>query len=136
MPWSALLSGCRNFFLSCSDVLPVFGRVIVESQHGIFIFSQAFHGFWIFRIETRRTVIKCFISFFKCFCLPDIVQCFLDLGLHGIGKFFQYIGGFMYPAALLIGLRPTFGNSFPQSQRAVTDRQFRRTPEAALFQVH
>lgn len=60
----------------------------------------------------RAIQFKYFISFFTCFFLPDIVQCCFDLELHGFGKFFQYIGGFMHPTTLLIGLRPAFGNSF------------------------
>lgn len=69
-------------------------------------------------------VIKCFISLFPCFCLPDIVQCFLDPGLHGLGQLLQYIGGFMHPAALLIGLGPALDNGFPETQCAITDSQF------------
>ena len=73
--------------VSRSDVLPVLGRIIVESQHGIFIFSQAFHGFWIFRIETRYTVSKCFISFFTCFCCQILCNAPLTLGCMALGSF-------------------------------------------------
>jgi hypothetical protein len=93
-------------------VLPIFGRIIIENQHEIFVFGQTVHRAWIFRAEPFNTIIKCFVSFFSGFCLLDIMQGFLDLGLHGFRQFLHDIGGLMHPAELLISFRPELGTAF------------------------
>ncbi len=116
-----------------SDVLPVFCRIIIEGQHEILVPGQAIHCARIFRAEPFNTVIKCFVSLLPGFCLPDIVQGFLDLGLHGFGQFLHNIGRFMYPAALLISFWPEPGHGFPESQSAITDSQFGCVLESSLL---
>jgi hypothetical protein len=102
---------------------PVYGRIIIERQHGVLVFDQEGHRFRIFRLEPFKVVIKGLINRFPGFHLSDRVQRLLDLGLHGFRQLFQYIVGLVRPAAQMIGFRPEFTDRYSEAQRSVVDGQ-------------
>ena len=66
--------------------------------------------------------------------LNHISKAFLALGRHSFGQFSNTFA-VMYPTALLVRFWPEFGYRFPESQRTITNSQFRCILKTSLLQI-
>ena len=76
------------------------GWKIVKRRQLIFIFSRAFHGARIFCFKATQAAVKCTVGCLASVSHPEVMPCLFDLRLNGFRNLIQYMGGFVYPAAL------------------------------------
>ena len=68
--------------LSCSDVLPVLGREVIEGEQHIAVFGQLAYRFVVFHAVGRDKEVKSSRRIHVCFGLPNVMQMALCFGLN------------------------------------------------------
>ena len=77
------------------------GRETVKGQQLVTILDQAFRGLRVFCLEGFDEQIEGGMCVLARFCLPDVMQHFLGLGLAALGQVIQNVACFVHPTALL-----------------------------------
>src|ERR1700740_3480908 len=118
-----------------TQMFPMLGREVVESEERIAILDEAFDRLLVFDapdldedVERRKRLLLGFRH-------PDLLQRSLGFRLLALRQLVQHVGGLVHPAALSAGLRPHFLDRLPEAQRAVGDRELGRHRKSAPLQV-
>lgn len=103
------------------DVLPMFGREVIECQEHVAVFGQFGDGLVVFHAICHDEVIECKRGIHPRFSLPDVVQIALCLGLNRLRHRVQHIARFMEPAALLFRRAKDVAQSTPEARGTIAD---------------
>lgn len=110
-----------------ADGLPVRTGKIVEREQLGAVFGQAINGLRIFVLIRRDKGVKGVVRVGAGLGHPDRLQGRFGFGLAVFRQLVQNVGGLVYPASLVARGGINLGHRFPEAQRAVTDRQLRRS---------
>ena len=118
-----------------SQVLPVFGREVIERQQLVAILCQAFGRLGVFRLIVFQEGVEGLGCVVPRVGHPDLMDHLLGRRLFVLGQFVQHVGRLVHPATLGFCRRIDFGNRIPETQGTVADRQLRRNRQAATFHI-
>src|ERR1700761_2361054 len=102
---------------------PMLGWEVVKGKEHLFIFRQAFAGFWEFYLVTGDELIVGCQSGFAGRRQVYFMDQLLRFALNTLRHFIQDIGGLMDPATLLGNRTIFFLQSDPETERSVPDGQ-------------
>src|SRR3954452_11487543 len=100
-------------------MFPVLGREVVERKQRVPILTQAVGRLLVFgRVALDEGVerqLGCGLGFGH----PDLLQRAFGFRLLALRQLAEYVGGLVYPAALLARFRPDLASGLPEPERAV-----------------
>ena len=111
------------------------GGKVIESQQHIAILVETFGCLFVFQLVALDKSIERNLGVGPRFGHPNLLQGAFGLRLLALRQLGEHIRSSMDPAALLARGRPDLAGSFPEAERAVSDRQFRPHIEPAPFQI-
>ena len=118
-----------------TQVLPMFGREVVEGEQRVPVLLEAFGGLLVFDgiglvegVERRLGVLPRFGH-------PDVLQHALGPGLLALGQLVENVGGLMHPTSLLTGPRPDFADRLPEAERAISDGDLGRHRQTPALEI-
>ena len=119
----------------CPDVLPVFGREVVEGEQIGSVFGQAFDCPVVFHSVSLDEEIEGGVGLSFGLGHPDVFQMRLGLGLDRLGHGVQNICGLVDPAPLDPGLAVNLVQGGPEPHGTITNGKLRRSFQAPAFQI-
>ena len=108
---------------------PMFGRKVIKGKQDLFIFLQAFAGFWKFDVVTGNELIVSRQSRFTGRCQIHFMDQLLGLALNTFGHFIEDVYRLVHLAPLLCHRTIFFLHGDPESKRTVADSELRRGGE-------
>src|ERR1700709_1191966 len=97
-----------------SQVLPVFGRKVIEGKQLITVFCEFLRRLRILGRISVNKAVEGRERFFACGGLPDLLQASFGPTMLRFGQSVEYISGLVKPAALVSSLWEHFGQCCPQ----------------------
>ena len=117
------------------DIDPVFVREVVEGHESFPVLLQAFGGLRILGLIGREEIIKGLVRFLPGLRHPDLMKIAFVLRLFGFRELVQDIRRLVHPAPLGFGGSENLGQSGPDPQRPISDRQLGIDRQSPFFQI-
>src|SRR5271155_1329003 len=121
--------------VGCAQMLPMFGREVVEGERWLTILNQAFDGLVVFDAPGFNEGVERRECIFLGLAHPYFLERPLGLRVLALRQLVQDVGGLVDPAALTAGLRPYLLDGLPEAERTVGDREFGRNGQPTPLQV-
>src|ERR1700741_1196438 len=118
-----------------TQMFPMLGREVVESEERIAILDEAFDRLLVFDAPDLDEDVERCKRILLGFRHPDLLQRALGFRLLALRQLVQYVGGLVHPAALAAGLRPYFLDRMPEAEGAIGDRELGRHRKPAPLQI-
>ena len=114
---------------------PMLGREVEEREQHLTILDQALDRRAVFGMVFLDEGVDRGFGFRPARRQIDVPQVVLHCAQHGFGDLVEHVADFVAPAPLVSRAGEDLVEGLPDPQSAVTDRQFRSDPQAALLHI-